>query len=55
MTQKIAPVEEYDAIILLMEGELIATGTHEQLLAVVPEYAQLYDTQQSTQQYELQT
>ena len=55
VTQKIAPVEDYDAIILLMEGELIATGTHEQLLAVVPEYAQLYNTQQSTQQYELQT
>ena len=26
VTQKIAPVEDYDQIVLLMEGELLATG-----------------------------
>ena len=28
VTQKIAPVEDYDQIILLMEGEVLAAGTH---------------------------
>ena len=28
VTQKIASVENYDQIILLMEGEVLATGTH---------------------------
>ena len=32
ITQKIAPVEDYDQIILLMEGEVLATGTHEELM-----------------------
>src|SRR3954462_15101507 len=33
VTQKIAPVEEYDQIVVLMEGEVLASGTHEELLA----------------------
>ena len=32
VTQKIAPVEDYDQIVLLMEGEVLASGTHRQLL-----------------------
>src|SRR5213078_5420843 len=28
VTQKIAPVEDYDQIVLLMEGEVLASGTH---------------------------
>ena len=32
MTQKIAPVEDYDQIVLLMEGEVLASGTHRELL-----------------------
>ena len=32
VTQKIAPVEDYDQIVLLMEGEVLASGTHQQLL-----------------------
>jgi len=53
VTQKIAPVEQYDQIILLMEGELLASGTHEELLKRSPEYAQIYQSQQSTNVYEL--
>lgn len=53
VTQKIASVEHYDQIILLMEGELLAVGTHEQLLKTSPEYAQIYQSQQSTNTYEL--
>lgn len=55
VTQKIASVEQYDQIVLLMEGELVATGTHEGLLGTSPEYAQIYASQQSTSHYELQS
>jgi ATP-binding cassette subfamily B protein len=55
VTQKIASVENYDQIILLMEGEILATGTHEQLMATSPEYVQIYDSQRSTNVYELHT
>jgi ATP-binding cassette, subfamily B, bacterial len=53
VTQKIASVADYDQIILLMEGEVLATGTHRELMAVSPEYVQLYDSQRSTSHYEL--
>jgi ATP-binding cassette, subfamily B, bacterial len=53
VTQKIASVADYDQIILLMEGEVLATGTHQELMAVSPEYVQLYDSQRSTSHYEL--
>jgi ATP-binding cassette, subfamily B, bacterial len=53
VTQKIAPVEEYDQIILLMEGEVLASGTHKQLMETSPEYVQIYDSQRSTSSYEL--
>jgi ATP-binding cassette, subfamily B, bacterial len=54
VTQKIAPVEEYDQIVLLMEGEVLASGTHRQLIETSPEYVQIYDSQRSTSHYELQ-
>lgn len=53
VTQKVASVEEYDQIILLMEGELLAAGTHKQLIKTSPEYMQIYNSQQSTNAYEL--
>ncbi len=55
VTQKINPVKDFDKIILLMEGELIAAGKHEQLHATCPEYVQIYESQQSTSHYELQS
>lgn len=54
VTQKVASVEQYDQIILLMEGELISKGRHEELLHSSPEYVQIYNSQQSTSHYELQ-
>jgi ATP-binding cassette subfamily B protein len=54
VTQKIASVVDYDRIILLMEGEVLATGTHQELMATSPEYVQLYDSQRSTSHYEVQ-
>ena len=52
VTQKIGPIEDYDQIVLLMEGEVLATGTHATLLDSCPEYVQIYDSQRSTQHYE---
>jgi ATP-binding cassette subfamily B protein len=53
VTQKIASVVDYDQIILLMEGELLAMGTHKELMETSPEYVQLYDSQRSTSHYEV--
>ena len=55
VTQKITPVKDFDQIILLMEGELIAAGKHETLRATCPEYVQIYESQKSTSHYELQS
>ncbi len=52
ITQKIAPIEKYDQIILLMEGEVLARGTHTELMATSPEYVQIFDSQRSTENYE---
>ncbi len=53
MTQKISSIEQYDQIILLMEGELLARGTHTELMHSSPEYVQIFESQKSTNQYEL--
>ncbi len=53
VTQKISSIEHYDQIILLMEGEVLAKGTHEELMLSSPEYVQIYQSQRSTNQYEL--
>jgi ATP-binding cassette subfamily B protein len=52
VTQKIAPIENYDQIIVLMEGEVLAIGTHKELMEISPEYVQIYDSQKSTESYE---
>jgi ATP-binding cassette subfamily B protein len=53
VTQKIASVADYDRIILLMEGEVLAMGTHQELMETSTEYVQLYDSQRSTSHYEV--
>jgi ATP-binding cassette subfamily B protein len=52
VTQKIASIEDYHQIILLMEGELIASGKHQELMDTCPEYVQIYQSQRSTSHYE---
>jgi ATP-binding cassette subfamily B protein len=52
ITQKIAPIEDFDQIVLLMEGEALAAGTHAELAASSPEYGQIIRSQQSTDAYE---
>jgi len=53
VTQQIAPIADYDQIVLLMEGEILASGTHRTLVETSPEYAQIYDSQRSTSHYEV--
>ena len=53
ITQKIAPVTGFDQIILLMEGEVVASGKHKSLKEHSPEYIQIYNSQKSTSHYEL--
>ncbi len=53
VTQKISSIKNFQQIILLMEGEVIASGTHKELKESSPEYAQINNSQRSTQHYEL--
>ncbi|HEY6082049.1 MAG TPA: ABC transporter ATP-binding protein, partial [Chitinophagaceae bacterium] len=55
VTQKISSIEDYEQIILLMEGEIIAKGAHGELMESCPEYIQIYQSQRSTSNYELQS
>ncbi len=50
ITQKVEPIKNYEKIIVLMEGELVAEGTHENLLKNSFEYRQIYESQQSTEE-----
>lgn len=50
ITQKIEPIKDFDQIILLMSGEIIALGQHKELMKSSPEYIQIYKSQQSTEQ-----
>lgn len=55
ITQNIAAVENYEQIILMMEGEILASGTHDTLIRNCPEYVQIYNSQRSTSLYDLPT
>ncbi len=52
VTQRIASAGQFDQVIVLMEGEIVASGTHQVLMNTSPEYVQIYQSQQST--HELQ-
>jgi ATP-binding cassette subfamily B protein len=52
VTQKIASVEHYDQIILLMQGEIVARGVHDELMHTSTDYVQIFNSQQSTSNYE---
>lgn len=48
VAQKIDSVKHYDHLILLMEGELLAQGNHQELLHSCFEYQQIYSSQKTT-------
>ena len=52
VTQKVATASAFDQVVLLMEGEVLASGTHDDLLHRSPEYAQIVQSQQSVSVYE---
>jgi ATP-binding cassette subfamily B protein len=54
VTQKVSTAQHFDQIIVLMEGEIVARGVHEELMRNSPEYVQIFNSQQSTSNYELQ-
>jgi ATP-binding cassette, subfamily B, bacterial len=45
ISQSIETIKNYDQIILIMEGELLMAGTHDQLMTDSPEYRQIYQSQ----------
>jgi ATP-binding cassette subfamily B protein len=47
ITQQISSVMDFDKIILIMEGEILAEGTHEELLRTSVEYELIYKSQMS--------
>jgi ATP-binding cassette subfamily B protein len=49
ITQKINSIENFDNIIMVMEGELIATGTHKELLEKSLEYRQIFNSQKQAE------
>lgn len=53
VTQKIDPIKDYDQIIVIMEGELLASGKHDLLMQNSPEYVQIYQSQKSTTDIEV--
>lgn len=53
VTQKVVSVQHYSQLILLEEGEVLATGTHNELMESCPEYVQIVNSQRSTNHYEL--
>jgi ATP-binding cassette subfamily B protein len=53
VTQKVSSVRHFEQIILLMEGEIIASGTHRELMETSTEYVQIYNSQRSTSHYEV--
>ena len=48
VTQKVSSAEAFDRVSLLMEGEKLAEGTHAELAVTSPEYAQIIESQKST-------
>jgi len=53
ITQKVESVRNFEQVILLMEGEIIANGTHSELMETCTEYVQISNSQRSTSHYEL--
>ena len=45
IAQRVASVQEADQIVLLEDGQVVAVGTHENLLASSPIYREVYDSQ----------
>jgi ATP-binding cassette, subfamily B, bacterial len=47
ITQKIEPIVNFEKIVLIMEGEIVAIGKHSELLSKSPEYQQIWNSQKT--------
>ncbi len=52
VTQKIASVQNYAQIVVMEEGEIVASGTHDYLMQNSTEYVQIFNSQRSTNEIE---
>ena len=48
--QRVATIADADKIVVLEHGEIVGTGTHEELLATCPTYAEIVDSQLSAEE-----
>jgi ATP-binding cassette, subfamily B, multidrug efflux pump len=48
--QRVATISDADKIVVLEHGEIVGTGTHEELLADCPTYAEIVDSQLSAEE-----
>jgi ATP-binding cassette, subfamily B, bacterial len=47
ISQTIESIKDYDKIILMMEGEVLSSGTHQELIKISPEYNQIISSQKT--------
>ena len=53
IAHRLSTIAAMDRLIVLDEGRIIEQGTHAELLELSPEYVQIFNSQRSTNHYQL--